>query len=92
MNRRVPVVMTLNDLKAMFPVVWNHDRSRNLYLLDIHNMNAKAEAMRLGMDAEMYKKEMSGRLRAVLAASPAWTVYEPKGVNSKYFAVLQMRR
>ena len=91
-NRRVPVVMTLNDLKAMFPVVWNHDRSRNLYLLDIHNMNAKAEAMRLGMNEDMYKKEMGGRLRAVLAASPAWTVYEPKGDNSKYFAVLQMRR
>jgi len=91
-NHRVPVVTTLNELKAMFPVVWNHDRTRNLYLLDIHNMNAKAEAMRLGMDAETYKKEMSGRLRAVLSASPAWTVYEPRGVNSKYFAVLQMRR
>jgi hypothetical protein len=92
------VFHSLNELKAEFPVVWSHDRTRNLYLLDIFGKKVKEHAERragrpLRYDAPEVldaRRRVEHALRAALVASPAWTFYEPKEANSAHFAVLAM--
>ena len=44
------------------------------------------------MPVREYGPGMERRLLAVLRNSHAWTVYEPKGANDRYVAVLSLRR
>ena len=92
-----PMMRTLNDLKAHFPVVWTHDRSRNLYLLDIFGKKLKEDAERRAtrplspQELTAERRRVEDALREVLIASDAWDVYAPKGDNIRHFAVLQMK-
>lgn len=94
-----PRLHSLNDIKAHFPVVWSHDRSRNLYLLDIFGKKVREDAeRRLGHPLDPRGPEVAQAMRDVqrdlhkaLHASDAWDYYEPRGANSGHFAVLSMR-
>jgi len=94
-----PRLHSLNDIKAHFPVVWSHDRSRNLYLLDIFGKKVREDAeRRLGHPLDPRGPEVAQAMRDVqrdlhraLLASDAWDFYEPRGSNSGHFAVLSMR-
>jgi len=94
-----PRLHSLNDIKAHFPVVWSHDRSRNLYLLDIFGKKVREDAeRRLGHPLDPRGPEVAQAMRDVqrdlhkaLLASDAWDYYEPRAANSGHFAVLSMR-
>jgi hypothetical protein len=79
--------------------VWSHDRSRNLYLLDIFGKKVREDAeRRLGHPLDPRGPEVAQAMRDVqrdlhnaLLASDAWDYYEPRAANSGHFAVLSMR-
>ena len=94
-----PRLHSLNDIKAHFPVVWSHDRSRNLYLLDIFGKKVREDAERRlghpldprGPEVAQAMRDIQRDLHRALLASDAWDYYEPRAANSGHFAVLSMR-
>jgi len=97
-SHALPVLRTLNELKAHFPVVWKHDTERNLYLLDIFGKKLKDDAERRAghplsaRELEAERRRIERDLSDALRASDAWDAYGPKGSNQHHFAVLAMKR
>jgi hypothetical protein len=79
--------------------VWSHDRSRNLYLLDIFGKKVREDTERRlghpldprGPEVAQAMRDVQRELHKALLASDAWDYYEPRGANSGHFAVLSMR-
>jgi len=94
---RAPVLRTLKDIMAHYPIVYKHDTVRNLYLIDIYGKKLKDDAERRAgrplsppeLSAE--RRRVEHELHEALLASDAWKYYEPKGANRDHFAVLEMK-
>ena len=96
-SHKAPLLRTLKDIMAHFPIVYKHDTTRNLYLLDIFGKKLKEDAERRA-GRPLSRDELSAERRRVehalheaLLASDAWNYYEPKGANKDHFAVLAMK-
>jgi hypothetical protein len=82
---------------AHFPIVYKHDTTRNLYLIDVFGKKLKEDAERRAgrplsppeLSAE--RRRVEHALHEALLASDAWNYYEPKGANKDHFAVLAMK-
>lgn len=96
-SHKAPLLRTLKDIMAHFPIVYKHDTTRNLYLLDVFGKKLKEDAERRA-GRPLSRDELSAERRRVehalheaLLASDAWNYYEPKGANKDHFAVLAMK-
>jgi hypothetical protein len=96
-SHRAPLLRTLKDIMAHFPIVYKHDTTRNLYLIDIFGKKLKEDAERragrpLSRDElATERRRVEHALHEALLASDAWNYYEPKGANKDHFAVLAMK-
>jgi len=76
----------------MFPVKIYYDRDRDYHLVDVDVEKARRWADHYRMPLREYGPDMERKLIEVLRRSDAWVVYEPKGANDRYVAVLKLRR
>ena len=88
----VPYVSRISQVEDMFPVKIYYDRERDYHLVDVDLEKARRWAEHYRMPLREYGPDMERKLIAVLKHSDAWVVYEPKGANDRYIAVLKLRR
>ncbi len=75
-RRNVPVLKSLNDIKALFPVVWHEVDGKagtKTYALEFHKKNLQQMAQSTGKSVP----EITKALMAALEASTFWHVLKP---------------
>jgi len=88
----IPYVTRISQVEDMFPVKIYYDRDRDYHLVDVDLEKTRRWAEHYRMPLREYGPDMERKLIAVLKHSDAWVVYEPKGANDRYIAVLKLRR
>lgn len=88
----IPYVTRISQVEDMFPVKIYYDRDRDYHLVDVDMEKTRRWAEHYRMPLREYGPDMERKLIAVLKHSDAWVVYEPKGANDRYIAVLKLRR
>jgi hypothetical protein len=80
-RRNVPVLKSLNDIKALFPVVWHEVEGKagtKTYALEFHKKNLREMATTTGKSA----MDITHALMAALQASTFWNVLPPSESSS----------
>jgi len=96
-SHKPPLLRTLKDIMAHYPIVYKHDTVRNIYLLDIYGKKLKEDAERRAgrpltpSELAAERRRIEHELHEALLASDAWNYYIPKGANKDHFAVLEMK-